>query len=1064
MRLWYFISLYAGSVIFFSHSIFSQFQKVSAFYSVNINALNGLPTNNVNYVFKDRLGFYWIGTQSGLCKYDGYKIQVFKNNPNDTNSLKGINIYCINEYENYIVISHNNGVSLYDYIKNRFVEIPAIKKELNNKEVFNVLISNNKMYLASQKGLYEYNFQTGKLIQYRMKNNPTAEIELVSDTRFFKNNQHFLLVDINLGILKIDTINHGIYEIIKYSDTKARDIVQYGNMLYVLYSEYGLIQLDAQSLEKINEWTFLKNKLKNTFQFDLVTLNNKIYIIGHKDGIIEFDPLKSDFKFLILNDNVNDMQIKRVFNIDNNLVLATVTDGIYIIPYSVQKIFNPIPDEINKQFTDIYAICEYRSGRILVGGTDKLYLYNILTERIEKNFNSLFNNTSVLQIIPSNKQDEVFVGTYGRGLYLLNIETGKIQHLKEKGDILSLFLDNDTLWIGEVGEGITKYITYSKKYFKWKLFDKQTINYIKKDKNNYYIATADNGLYKLNDKYNIIFNLSTKNNKLSNDWVYHFTEDSTYFYIATDNGLTLYNKKDSTSRFFYDYDGLPASTILSVYKDSKNNLWIGTLKGISKMKISNLNNPHLKLFYNYSYIEGLVNYEFDQNAFAVLKNNYLVYGGTSGLDIFNPLKIKSSFSNIPIYITSFKISGKDYITDTNVILKKFFQLNWKQNNFQIELTALHPLNSEKILYKYKLVGYDDEYTNPTNIRYISYTGLPGGTYKLEILATNADGEWNTTPYYIYIDITPPFWKTPWFIISASVLLFGGIFGFNQYRTYQIKKRNKELEEKVKERTKELANKNHEILSSIEYAKRIQQAILPTNKYVEQILPNAFILYIPKDIVSGDFYWTYQIQYPNTSPSLIVAAVDCTGHGVPGALMSMIGNNLLNQIVIEKNITSPEIILNEMNKGVQTVLKQGQSEIQTNDGMDASIVHLFADGKLLWAGAYRPLLIVRADGTQEKIEGDKYPIGGVQMDPDRKYTLHTSQLNKGDTIYLFSDGYADQFGGEKGKKMMLKRFFQLISENHSKPIDEQKEILERFFYEWKGKYDQVDDVLVIGIKY
>lgn len=1064
MRLWYFISLYVGSVIFYSHSIFSQFQKVSAFYSVNINALNGLPTNNVNCVFKDRLGFYWIGTQSGLCRYDGYKIQVFKNNPNDTNSLRGINIHCINEYQNYIVISHNNGVSFYDYIKNRFTEIPAIKKELNNKDVFNVLISNNKMYLTSQKGLYEYNFQTGKLISYRMKNNPTANIELVSDTRFFKNNQHFLLIDINLGILKIDTINHEIYEIIKYSEAKARDMVQYGNMLYALYSEYGLIQFDAQSLEKINEWKFLKNKLKNISQFDLVTLNNKIYIIGHKDGVIEFDPLKSDFKFLTLNDKANDIQIKRIFNIDNNMVLATVTDGIYIIPYSVQKIFNPIPEENNKQFTDIYAICEYRSGKILVGGTDKLYLYNILTEKIEKNFNALFNNTSVLQIIPSNKQDEVFVGTYGRGLYLLNIETGKIQYFKKDGDILSLFLDNDTLLIGEVGEGITKYNIYSKKYIKWKLFEKQTINYIKKDENNFYIATADNGLYKLNEKCNIVLHLTTKNKKLSNDWVYHFTEDSTYIYVATDNGLTLYNKKDSTSRFYYDYDGLPASTILSVYKDSKNNLWVGTLKGISKMKIANLNNPHLKLFYNYSYIEGLVNYEFDQNAFAVLKNNYLVYGGTSGLDIFNPLKIKSSFSNIPIYITSFKISGKDYITDTNVILKKFFQLNWKQNNFQIELTALHPLNSEKILYKYKLVGYDDEYTNPTNIRYISYTGLPGGTYKLEILATNADGEWNTTPYYIYIAITPPFWKTPWFIISASVLLFGGIFGFNQYRTYQIKKRNKELEEKVKERTKELANKNHEILSSIEYAKRIQQAILPTNKYVEQILPNAFILYIPKDIVSGDFYWTYQIQYPNASPSLIVAAVDCTGHGVPGALMSMIGNNLLNQIVIEKNITSPEIILNEMNKGVQTVLKQGQSEIQTNDGMDASIVHLFADGKLLWAGAYRPLLIVRADGTLEKIEGDKYPIGGVQMDPDRKYTLHTFQLNKGDNIYLFSDGYADQFGGEKGKKMMLKRFFQLIIEIHSKPIDEQKETLEKFFYEWKGKYDQVDDVLVIGIKY
>ncbi len=222
--------------------------------------------------------------------------------------------------------------------------------------------------------------------------------------------------------------------------------------------------------------------------------------------------------------------------------------------------------------------------------------------------------------------------------------------------------------------------------------------------------------------------------------------------------------------------------------------------------------------------------------------------------------------------------------------------------------------------------------------------------------------------------------------------------------------------------------------------------------------------MPKDIVSGDFYWVYEIHSQHSSaPSILIAAVDCTGHSVPGALMSMIGNNLLNQIVIEKNIISPDKILYEMNKGVQNALKQGQSDMPTNDGMDASLLHYFpAEGKIQWAGAYRPLLIIRVNGQIEKIEGDKYPIGGVQQDTDRHYSLHTLSLQKGDTIYIFSDGYADQFGGEKGKKMMLKRMFNLLSEIHLKPTQEQKDLLKYYFEQWKGNGDQTDDVLVIGI--
>ncbi|GIV29649.1 MAG: hypothetical protein KatS3mg028_0715 [Bacteroidia bacterium] len=1050
------IVLFVWLISAFLHHHYAQnnIQQINV-HALNINSKDGLPTNYVNCIFKDHLGFYWLGTQAGLCRYDGYKIYLYKNNPKDSFSLKCSNILSITQYKHYLIIACEKGIVFFDYYKNKFLENKIIDKKLKNTTVYSTYLLSHKLYMAGETGLYEYNFQDSSLYQY-------SHLSFSSESKFLYTPKHFLLCDVNTGIRKIDTIHHVLKDSLTYTHDKPIDIIQYGNNLYIFYSSYGIVKADVVTLEKIQDVLLFKDIFKNKIsgQHSLVQLKNKLYF-NNDNQIIEFDPLKAEIKFLNIEKENSSIKIRQLFNIDNNLVVTTAANGIYIIPISIQKIFNPFPEYIHSKLAGMYSITEYRPGKLLIGGEKKLLLFNILTNTIEKDYSPLFKNGTIMQTLPL-PNNEVVIATYGSGIFLLNTEQNKLKPLVKKGDFLCLYLnDDDTLWAGTVGEGLWKANIKTGKYTSMKFFENQTINHIKKINQKFYIATST-GLYIMQPNGKIILHLNEENKKLSNNWVYHFSEDTNYMYIATDNGLTIYNKKDSSSKFFYDTDGLPSNVVLSVYTDKNNNLWLQTMKGIAKMILNRLNNPNLKLLYNYSYLEGLINYEFNQNAHALLKNNYLVYGGTSGLDIFNPLKIRQSFNSIPIYITSFKKSGKEYTTDTNIIFKRFFELDWRQNNFQIEVTAINPLDAEKTLYKYKLEGYDDEYSEPSTVRYISYTGLPGGIYKLNILATNQDGEWNTSPYYIYIKVTPPFWKTPWFIISASILVFGSIFGFNQYRTYQIKKRNKELEEKVKERTKELANKNQEILSSIEYAKRIQQAILPTNQYIQSVLPNAFILYMPKDIVSGDFYWVYELPVKHESEkSVIVAAVDCTGHGVPGALMSMIGSNLLNQIVIEKNIPHPEKILQEMNKGVQTALKQGQSDIKTNDGMDASIARIFKNGKIQWAGAYRPLVIITVRGEIIKIEGDKYPIGGVQMDADRNYTLHTFDLQKGDSVYLFSDGYADQFGGDKGKKMMMKRFLQLLQEIHLKPLDEQKEILKTFFNQWKSHHEQVDDVLVIG---
>lgn len=1062
-------------VIASTHFYFSQEIGI-----INFNSKNGLPTNAVNTIFKDKYGFYWIGTQNGLCKYDGYEIEKIKNNPKDSFALKCQNILSFAEYQNFLIIGCENGLTFYDQIKNQFQKLPELEKEIQELPVFKLLVLNNKLYIAAQNGLFEYNFKNKKIKKYILKDEQgkAKDYDISSDTKLFFNQNHFIMIDPNLWILKTDTVNHTLHSISSRSITAnpiknyPEDIIEYNHSIYILLHQYGLVRLNPVTFEKIDEPLLIKD-MPEIENFNKITvIKNKLYL-SYKNGIIEYDPSYAAIESIHLEKVEVDLKIKQIANIDNNLFIATFYNGFYIVPISAKKFFNPIPKYINDKFANTFALLEYQPGKIMVGGQNKLFFYNILKNQIEKDYNYLFKDITILSIAPSQEKDKYCIGTWGHSLLLFDIKKDKLiklQHLnKDKEflprDILSLFSDKDSLWCGTIGEGLYKYNIKTGKYRKVEAFQKYTISYITKVNDYYWIATIEDGLFKLNSKNEIILHLNAENKLLSNNTVYHLEEDTNYIYIATDNGLTIYDKKQAKSQFFYDADGLSNSSILSVNKDKQNNLWIETLNGITKMVLSHLHKPQLKLFYNYSYIDGLINYEYNQGAHCILKNNYLVYGGTNGIDIFNPAKIKPSYQGIPVYITSFKKSGKNYPADTNIMFKKYFETDWRQNNIQIEFTAINPLTS-KILYKYKLAGYDDDYSEPSDIRYISYTGLPGGTYTLYVLATNHDGEWNTQPHYIYIKVIPPFWKTTWFIITSSVLVFGSIFGFNQYRTYQIKKRNKELEQKVAERTKELATKNHEILSSIEYAKRIQQAILPTDRYIQEILPNAFILYKPKDIVSGDFYWVYQVVAKDKefNNSLIIAAVDCTGHGVPGALMSMIGNNLLNQIVIEKSIYQPDNILNEMNKGVQIALKQGHSNIQTNDGMDASIALIKTNGELLWAGANRPLVIIKSNGEILKLDGDKYPIGGVQLDPNRTYTQHNIQLQKGDTIYLFSDGYADQFGGDKGKKMRTKNFIALLQKIHSNPISEQKEILENFFNEWKNNYDQIDDVLVIGISY
>jgi CheY-like chemotaxis protein len=280
---------------------------------------------------------------------------------------------------------------------------------------------------------------------------------------------------------------------------------------------------------------------------------------------------------------------------------------------------------------------------------------------------------------------------------------------------------------------------------------------------------------------------------------------------------------------------------------------------------------------------------------------------------------------------------------------------------------------------------------------------------------------------------------------------------------ELARYNKELEERVAERTAEISlqkaiieAKNQSITESINYAKRIQEASFPSVEILKAAFPDSFVFFHPRDIVSGDFYW-----FAEKNEKFIVAGVDCTGHGVPGAFMSLIGNDLLNVIVSARGITSPDVILNELHLSVRKSLRQ--EENRSRDGMDLSVcVFDFKNQKLEFAGAKSPLIFFK-NGEMHFIKGDSASVGGVQKEEKRVFTKHTLPLERGSVFYLFSDGFQDQFGTE-GQKFMSKRFRKLLQDIHQLPCPEQQELLEKTFFEWKGNKPQIDDVLVLGLKY
>ncbi len=420
------------------------------------------------------------------------------------------------------------------------------------------------------------------------------------------------------------------------------------------------------------------------------------------------------------------------------------------------------------------------------------------------------------------------------------------------------------------------------------------------------------------------------------------------------------------------------------------------------------------------------------------------------------------------------------------------------NNITFDFAAIEPAKPFLVRYQYILEGYDNDWSPVTNKTTATFGNIYEGTYTFKLKAQSPFGVWSEPITYTF-KVLPPWWRTWWMYCMYSITAIALIVLIVWWNGKRLRANATELKKEVLKATtvireekekvelanveiseqkeiaelanieiskqKEIVEKQKEkIIDSITYAQLIQQSILMEESEIQNYLPDSFIYFQPKDIVSGDFYWCNKID-----DKIILAVVDCTGHGVPGAFMSMVGNTLLNQIVNEKRITTPSEILRLLNLGVCELLHQTKNRTLSRDGMDIALCCIDSKNNTLqYAGAHNPLYIL-SDNNIEIIKADIHGIGGAGMirellDPLKKeFTNHVIPLKKGISIYLFTDGYWDQFGGKDRKKFGKIKFNELILSNQHLSMQKQKEHFAAAHTEWKGNTTQIDDILVIGVK-
>ena len=1077
-----------------------------------------LCNNFINTIFESNDGIIWVGTNDGLAQYNKLtdKFTIYKNEPNNSKSISNNAINSINEDKaGNLWIGTNNGLVKFDKKTQTFSSYfnSAIESGKLSENIVNVIFEaqDEILWLGTNNGLNKFDRKTEKLTVY--KNEPTDINSISSNVirSIYEDSEGYLwLGTFGGGINKFDRksntfvafknapenpqsiSNNNVYSIAEDNQNKLLFATDLGlnifNKSTNSFVSYQYQPFNNQSISRNEIMSVYKDKVGRIW---VGTWGGGINLLNDKSKFKNFNNNLQHSKALSSN------RIRSILQDKNGYIWIGTDEGInkYDKKTNTFISYKNEPTKTNSLSSNkITPLYEDKSGVLWIGSFDGL---NKMLK--EGDFVTYKNNKEDLYSLAFNKvrcihedsQGNFWIGTWGGrgGLNLLNRETGKFTIYKHNSndnqslsndEIFFIYEDRkERLWIGTWGGGLN-------------LFDRKT------------------------GKFKAYKNNPNDSTSISTDYLRSIYEDSKgRIWLGTHFGLNLVVFKNETQSFPYN----------------KGNLWMSTNKGICRFTPpSNGEKPKIR---NYDVSDGLLSNEFNGNAFCKDKDGMMYFGGINGFNTFYPDSLIDNTFLPPVFITKFQIfnksvevspnsttnnsellkNGDSYFLAQTINFTKQITLSYKENMFSFEFSSLDYSRPEKNQYAYKMEGFDSDWNYIGSRRFALYTNLPSGTYVFRIKATNSDGVWNENGTSIKLVITPPWWKTWWFSACCIVFIILSIILYIKwreqnlrkekeilenevsFRTIQLKSANEELNQQKEEITAQrdeievqnelLEEKNREVMDSIHYALRIQEAVLPSKGFIDSILKEYFIIFKPKDIVSGDFYFVAK-----RGKWLIISVADCTGHGVPGGFMSMLGISYLNEIIAREEVQTASHVLDELRIYIIKSLQQSGEEEEQQDGMDMVFIAIDTEtNNLQFAGANNPLWIIKSPKSQDKnskpqeietpsnsldlglealfleLKGDKMPVAiHSKLNP---FTNHETRLNKGDLLYLCSDGCKDQFGGLKGKRFMSKNLKELILENYNKSMADQKAILNKTLNNWQNgqsiKYEQTDDITVFGIK-
>ncbi|MGZ3862453.1 MAG: two-component regulator propeller domain-containing protein [Bacteroidia bacterium] len=1053
----------------------------------NYNVDDGLAGSQVFCIFQDSKGYMWFGTNGGgISKFDGKKFQ----NINRANGALSNYVYSINEDKKQnIYLATSEGLQIMQ--KGKSIVLDSTNG-LPTNSVFKVFIDNSeKIWIGTAKGVcyLDENFKPVKLTGDKT-------IEQASVWTIYQDSKG----DYWFGSREMSAC--------KYNPATKK---------FTWYAkEEGLLSNYIYAFNEDNKGDVWIGTNAGLFKYKNSTGKiEPIELIGMRSENLGFLSISKDMKqnmWLCTNEGVikasslgcdlfdvsNGLCGNNIFSsyIDNegDMWFASVGAGVsklaseVITNYGVK---NGLPGD--------YINCVYQTkdGSYWIGVGDEGLLHKegkkIKTYKLNQSRPSAELVDNHVNCLTEDGEGNLWAGTMAGLSIISNGNTFKNYFANDAfRTIYSIYHSNNgTHYLG-TGEGV--YIFNNGKATPVESINKEArfgglavFGMAEDTKNNLWIASGYGGAIKYNGTS---AEFVGSKDHFTDKTVYNVTKDKNgHLWFGTEEGVFYYDGKEFIN--IGEKEGFASDQAYILLFDNQNRLWVGTNKGIDAL---NLNDFLIDKKINIKHIgkdEGMQGLECNFNAALKDAEGKLFFGTVKGITIYNPRFEKINYNEPICSVTGIKIlfekidlskysTGLDSLSGLPVNL----ELPYSKNHITLDFIGISQTNPNKVQYEFKLDGVDPDWIPPTNKTEVTYSSLQPGEYTFHLKAMNNDGFWNKEPFTFKFKVLPPWYRTWWFYTLCVIIALVSIYAWNSYKTKKLRADKLKLEKEVQLRTHELReekekvelinkevieqktvieHKNLEITDSIKYAKNIQEALLPAVTSLTKDFPESFVLYMPKDIVSGDFYW-----FANRDGKNYFAAVDCTGHGVPGAFMSIVGNSLLTEIIGEQKIYQPAEILNNLHVGVKAALNQNKGEQERRDGMDLALCAINKETlELDYAGANRALWIFRKDNPEqaEIIKPDKFPIGGMEFEFEekRKFTHHRIQLKKGDCIYIFSDGYADQFGGPKGKKFMVANLQRAFAEISQKPMKEQYEYLQKIFTDWRGHYEQVDDVLMIGVR-